>query len=110
VRRGQGDDRGRLGPPRARRGDGGPDGTRRGERRREEPLGEAVADARRKAELLAEAAGRRIARVHAVEEEERYHGVVALASSGDPDVRARDVTVGATVRVVFGLEDAGPSA
>ena len=72
---------------------------------REELLSEAIADARRKAEVLAEAAGRRIARVDAVEEEERYHGIVELASSGDPDVRAREVTIRATVKVVFALED-----
>jgi uncharacterized protein len=72
---------------------------------RSELLSEAVADARRKAELVAEAADRRIARVHAVEEEERYHGVVELSSSGDPDVRAREVSVSATLKVVFALED-----
>jgi uncharacterized protein YggE len=69
-----------------------------------ELLTDAIGDARRKAERLAEAAGRRIARVHAVEEEDRYGAVVELSAHSEPDVRARGVTVTATVKVVFALE------
>ena len=73
---------------------------------RDELLADAVADAGRKADRLAEAAGRRIARVQSVEEEEVYHGVAEMvsASSDGPDVRARTATITATVRVVFALD------
>jgi uncharacterized protein len=73
---------------------------------RDELLADAVADAGRKADRLAEAAGRHVARVQSVEEEERYHAVAELASSSEgPDVRARTTTITATVKVVFALED-----
>jgi uncharacterized protein YggE len=74
-----------------------------------ELLGEAVADARAKAERLAAAAGRRLGRVDQIEETgpERVPGVqrVMTAAAEPPDVRPRELTVTATVRVVFALED-----
>jgi uncharacterized protein len=76
---------------------------------RGELLGEAVADARRKAERLAAAAGRRLGAVQAIEETgperipspERAMAVVAEP----PDVRPRELTVTAAVRVVFAFDD-----
>ena len=69
-------------------------------------LGDAVADARRKAEQLAEAAGRRLGPVRAVTEQvDDRHGVAAFEAAGAPDVRPREQTVTATVRVVFRLQD-----
>jgi uncharacterized protein len=70
-------------------------------------LAQAVADARGKAERLAEAAGRRLGPVRAVEEQaDDRHGIVAFEAAGaPPDVRPREQTVTATVRVVFALED-----
>ena len=69
-------------------------------------LAEAVADARRKAERLADAAGRRLGPVRAVEEQaDDRHAVMAFTTSSAPDVRAREQTVTASVRVVFALED-----
>jgi uncharacterized protein YggE len=72
-------------------------------------LGEAVADARAKAERLAAAAGGRLGSVQAIEEAgpERVPGpqrtMAAVAEA--PDVRPRELTVTATVRVVFALEN-----
>ena len=75
---------------------------------RGELLGEAVADARAKAERLAAAAGRRLGQVEQIEETdpERVPGVqrVMAATAEPPDVRPRELTVTATVRVVFTLE------
>lgn len=69
-------------------------------------LAEAVADARRKAERLAEAAGRRLGPVRAVvEQDDDRHAVTAYAVADAPDVRPREQAVTATVRVVFALED-----
>ncbi len=69
-------------------------------------LGDAVADARRKAEQLAEAAGRRLGPVQAViEQADDRYGVPAFEAAGAPDVRPREQTVTATVRVVFRLQD-----
>ena len=77
---------------------------------RGELLGEAVADARRKAELLAAAGGRRLGAVRRIEEsgpERVPGGVRAVAMSAEPpDVRPRELTVTASVRVVVALEDA----
>jgi uncharacterized protein YggE len=76
---------------------------------RGELLGEAVADARAKAERLASAAGRRLGRVDQIEETgpDRVPGVQrAMAAAVDPpEVRPRELTVTATVRVVFAFED-----
>ena len=75
-------------------------------------LAEAVADARSKAERLARAAGRRLGAVQAIEETgpEKVPGsqrvMAAAAAVEAPDVRPRELTVTATVRVVFALEDA----
>jgi uncharacterized protein YggE len=77
---------------------------------RGELLGAAVADARAEAERLAAAAGRRLGAVQAIEEvgPERVfpgpHRVVA-AMAEPPDVQARELSVTATVRVVFALDD-----
>ena len=70
---------------------------------REDLLADAVAHARRKAERLASAAGRRLGPVRSVAESHE-RDVVELAAIG-PDVRPRDQTVTANVTVVFGLED-----
>jgi uncharacterized protein len=69
-------------------------------------LGEAVADARRKAEHLADAAGRRLGPVRAVTEQtdDRY-AMASLETASAPDVRPREQSVTATVRVVFRLQD-----
>jgi uncharacterized protein YggE len=78
---------------------------------RRELLAEAVADARGKAERLAAAAGRRLGPVRAIEEAgpERVPGpmrTMAVAASAEPpDVRPRELTVTATVTVVFALTD-----
>jgi uncharacterized protein YggE len=73
---------------------------------RTELLTDALADARGKADRLAEASGRRIARVRSIIEDESYHGAVELASMSDgPDIRPRSATIEASVRVVFALED-----
>jgi uncharacterized protein YggE len=75
---------------------------------RGELLGEAVADARAKAERLAGAAGRRLGAVQAVEETGPEHApgpLRAMAAAEPPDVRPRELTVTATVRVVFALDD-----
>jgi uncharacterized protein len=78
---------------------------------RDELLGEAVADARRKAERLSGAAGRRLGAVRTIEERDReriVHGrTVALAAAEPPDVFPRDMTVTADVTVVFALEAQG---
>jgi uncharacterized protein len=69
-------------------------------------LADAVADARRKAERLAEAAGRRLGPVRAVvEQADDRHAVTAFVAADAPDVRPREQAVTATVRVVFALED-----
>ncbi len=69
-------------------------------------LGDAVADARRKAERLAEAAERSLGPVLAVEEQpDDIHGFEAVAMSRAPDVRPREQIVTAVVRVVFALQD-----
>jgi uncharacterized protein YggE len=77
---------------------------------RAELLGEAVADARGKAERLAAAGGRRLGVVRAIEETgpDRVPGsrrMMAAAAVETPDVRPRELTVTATVTVVFALVD-----
>jgi uncharacterized protein len=77
---------------------------------RDELLDESMADARRKAERLAAAAGRRLGRVRSVEAEsrDRHFGDVTLMSGGSPggpDVTPREQAVTTTVTVVFALED-----
>ena len=74
---------------------------------RRELLGEAVADARAKAEHLAAAAGRRLGTVRELQESgpERApapHRVMAVEA---PDVRPSELTVTATVTVTFALTD-----
>jgi uncharacterized protein len=75
---------------------------------RDELLGEAVADARRKAERLASAAGRTLGAVRSIEERERERiaplRTAAVAGVEAPDVRPRDLTVTAAVTVVFALK------
>lgn len=72
-----------------------------------ELLGEAVADARRKAEALAAAGARRLGAVRRIEEAgpERAPVQRAMAVVEAPEVRPRELTVTATVTVVFALED-----
>ena len=74
----------------------------------EELLAEALEAARRKAERLAAAAGRRLGRVLAIDEQGTRrvddHGIVAFAVSETPDVRPREQTVTAELTVVFALE------
>jgi uncharacterized protein len=79
---------------------------------RRELLGEAVADARGKAERLAVAAGRRLGVVLQVDERDGDRIPVARMAAGTvsaefepPDVRPRELTVTATVKVVFALDD-----
>jgi uncharacterized protein YggE len=76
---------------------------------RGELLGEAVADARGKAERLAAAAGRRLGAVHQIEEAgpDRSLGPqrTMAAVSEPPDVRPRELTVTASVKVVFAFDD-----
>jgi uncharacterized protein YggE len=78
---------------------------------REELLADAVAHARRKAERLAAAAGRRLGRVLSVEEDgadeiiPMSRSAAVVDSGGAPDVRPREQTISVTVAVVFALED-----
>lgn len=74
---------------------------------RGELLGEAVADARGKAERLAVAAGRRLGAVQAISEDgpEGAPGPMRVAASEAPDVRPRELVVTATVTVVFALSE-----
>jgi uncharacterized protein len=76
---------------------------------RGELLSVAVADARAKAERLAAAAGRRLGRVDQIEETGAGHVPVQprtmAAVAEAPDVRPRELTVTATVRVVFAFDD-----
>jgi uncharacterized protein len=75
---------------------------------RSELLGEAVADARAKAARLAAAAGRRLGAVQAIEEagpERTFPVARGVAMAEPPDVRPRELTVTAAVKVVFALED-----
>jgi uncharacterized protein len=75
---------------------------------RGELLGEAVGDARRKAERLASAGGRRLGAVRAIEEAgpERVPNSRRVMAADAPDVQPRELTVTATVTVVFALVDA----
>ncbi len=73
----------------------------------EELLAEALDAARRKAEKLAVAAGRRLGRVLAIDEQGNRRvdeGVRAVAMTEAPDVRPREQTVTAQLTVVFALE------
>jgi uncharacterized protein len=75
---------------------------------RGELLGEAVADARAKAERLAAAAGRRLGPVRQIQESgPQRSGERALAAAvvESPDVRPRELTVTAMVTVTFALTD-----
>jgi uncharacterized protein len=72
---------------------------------RGELLGEAVADARGKAERLAAAAGRRLGGVRAIEEAGPQRRMAAVAMSEAPDVLPREQEVTAMVTVTFALED-----
>jgi uncharacterized protein len=78
---------------------------------RRELLGEAVADARAKAERLAAAGGRKLGPVRQIVEPgpERTPGsqrmMAASAVAETPDVRPRELTVTATVTVTFALTD-----
>ena len=74
---------------------------------RGELLGEAVVDARAKAERLASAAGRRLGAVRQIQESgpERVPGPVRAMAVEAPDVRPSELTVTATVTVVFALTD-----
>ena len=67
----------------------------------------AVADARGKAERLAEAAGRSLGPVRALEEQfDRHHVAQAVfVATSAPDVRPREEIFTATVKVVFALQD-----
>jgi uncharacterized protein len=75
---------------------------------RGELLGEAVGDARRKAERLASAGGRALGAVRAIEEAgpERVPSSRRVMAAEAPDVQPRELTVTATVTVVFALVDA----
>ena len=68
-----------------------------------------MADARAKAERLAAAAGRRLGRVEQIEETgpERVPGLQQRwrRRREPPDIRPRELTVTATVRVVFAFDD-----
>ena len=70
-------------------------------------LGEAVAAARRKAEAVATAAGRRLGRVVGVaEESDRPFPVARMAAAdGGPELAPEDAEIAASVRVLFALED-----
>ena len=73
----------------------------------EELLAEAVADARRKADRLAAAAGRRLGAVRAIEERgpfEEFEDAVVKMSADAPDLRPREQLVTASVKVAFELE------
>ena len=74
---------------------------------RSELLGEAVADARSKAERLAAAAGRRVGAVRQMHEAgpERVPGPQRVMAAEAPDVRPSELTVTATVTVMFALTD-----
>jgi uncharacterized protein YggE len=74
---------------------------------RAELLGEAVADARAKAERLAAAAGRRVGAVRQMHESgpERVPGPQRVMAMDAPDVRPSELTVTATVTVMFALTD-----
>ena len=77
---------------------------------RRELLGEAVADARGKAERLAAAGGRKLGPVRQIQESgpERTPGHFRAAAETvveSPDVRPRELTVTATVTVTFALTD-----
>jgi uncharacterized protein len=73
---------------------------------RRELLGEAVADARAKAERLAAAGGRKLGPVRAIEESGPERMPVSVAMAADtPDVRPRELTVTASVTVTFALTD-----
>jgi uncharacterized protein YggE len=74
---------------------------------RGELLGEAVADARRKADRLAAAAGRRLGAVRQMHESgpERVPGPQRVMAAETPDVRPSELTVTATVTVTFALVD-----
>jgi hypothetical protein len=74
---------------------------------RRELLGEAVADARAKAERLAAAGGRRLGPVRQIQEAgpERVPGPQRVMAAEAPDVRPSELTVTATVTVVFALTD-----
>jgi len=75
----------------------------------EELLGEAVHAARRKAEHVAVAAGRRLGRVVSVyEHPDRAMGgrlMSMRAERGGPELEPADAEIAASVRVVFALED-----
>jgi uncharacterized protein len=68
-------------------------------------LGEALEAARGKAARLATAAGRRLGGVRAIEETGPDRTMAAVARSEAPDVRPRELTVTATVKVTFALVD-----
>jgi uncharacterized protein YggE len=72
-----------------------------------ELLGEAVADARAKAERLAAAAGRRVGVVRQIHEAgpERAPAPHRVVAADVPDVRPSELTVTATLTVVFALTD-----
>lgn len=75
----------------------------------EELLAEAVADARRKADRLAAAAGRRLGTVRAIEEPAgdpfgEFEDAVVKVSADAPEVRPREQLVTASVKVAFELE------
>jgi uncharacterized protein YggE len=73
----------------------------------EELLAEAVADARRKADRLAAAAGRRLGAVRAIEERvpfDEFEDAVGKMSADAPEVRPREQLVTASVKVAFQLE------
>jgi uncharacterized protein YggE len=74
---------------------------------RNELLGEAVADARGKAERLAAAAGRRLGAVRQMQEAgpERVPGPHRVMAADAPDVRPSELTVTANVLVTFALTD-----
>jgi uncharacterized protein len=75
---------------------------------REELLGEAMADARVRAERIAAAAERRLGRVLSVDAESGYREfghAVSFESGSSPEIVGRDRDVSAGVTVVFALED-----
>jgi uncharacterized protein len=77
---------------------------------RNELLGEAVADARAKAERLAAAAGRKLGAVRAIDESGPERSPRSLRMAAEtvveaPDVRPRELTVTAQVIVTFALTD-----
>jgi uncharacterized protein len=75
----------------------------------EQLLAEAVADARRKADRLAAAAGRRLGAVRAIEEGAgdpfgEFEDAAVKVSADAPEVRPREQLVTASVKVAFELE------